>query len=109
MPPFLMRSAKDIVGCAALKALTARLHPAGTAVLIVCLARAEAEPDGIGAFAGAVPSRNLASGHVSIMSMAQSSTKRATVAPRVDLGAGAGDDHCLHERKKLSCIVMDLP
>ena len=104
MPPFLMRSAKDIVECAALKASTACLHPAGMAVLIVGLARAGAGPDGIGAFAGAVPPRNLASGHVSIMSMAQSSTKRVTVAPRVDLGPAARDDHHSHERKNCRAL-----
>ncbi len=74
------------------------------AVLIVGLARAGAEPDGIGDFAGAVPPRNLASGHMSIMSMAQSSAKQATVAPRVDLGAGAGDDHRSHERKNCHAL-----
>ncbi len=48
MPPFLMRSAKDIVGCAELKASTARLHPAGMIVLIVGLfARAVPEVDDI--------------------------------------------------------------
>ena len=101
MPPFLMRSAKDIVGCAVLKALTARLHPAKMAVLIVGLARAGADPEDIGAFAGAASPRNLASGHVSIILMVQSSTKRATVDARDDFGAGAGGAHCLHARKKL--------
>ncbi len=104
MPPFLMRSAKDIIACAALKASTACLHPAGMAVLIVGLARAGAKPDSIGAFAGAVPPRNLASGHLSIMSMAQSYTKRATAAPRVDLRAGARDDHHSHERKNCRAL-----
>ncbi len=99
MPPFLMRSANNIVGCAVLKALTARLHPAKMALLMVGLARAGSDPKDIGALAGAAPPRNFASGHVSIMSMVQSSTNRATVAARFDLGAGAGDDHHLHETK----------
>ena len=99
MPPFLMRSAKDIVGCAVLKTSTARLHPAGMALLMVDLARGGSDPKDIEALAGAAPPRNFASGHVSIMLMVQSSTNRATVAARFDLGAGAGDDHCSHERK----------
>ncbi len=58
MPPFLMSSANDIVGYAALKASTARLHPAGMAVLTVgLLACAAAEPDDRGAVAGAGPFR----------------------------------------------------
>ncbi len=100
MAPFLMSSAKDIVGCAELKASTACLHPAGMIVLIVGLfVRAVPEVDDIWALAGAAPPRNLASGQVSIMSMVQSSTNQATNAPRVDLRAGAGVDHRLHARK----------
>ena len=99
MPPFFMRFTKDIVGCAVLKASTACLHPAGMALLMVGLARAGSDPEDIGALAGAAPPRNFASGHVSIMLMVQSSTNRATVAARFDLSAGAGDDHCLHEKK----------
>ena len=70
-----MRSLIGIVGCAALNASTAFLHPAGMDVLTVglfpCVA---AEAASLGAFAGITPLRNFASGHVSIMSMVQSST-----------------------------------
>ena len=83
MPPFLMSSANDIVGYAALKASTARLHATGMAVLTVgLLACAAVGPDARGAFPGAVLLKNFASGHVSIMSMVQSSTHQPYYRPR---------------------------
>jgi hypothetical protein len=100
MPPFLMRSLNNNVGCAALKASTAFLHPAGMAVLTFGLsACAGAWAAALGAFAGTTPLRNFASVHVSIMSMVQSSTSLTTVPPRNDRGVGAGAAHRSHARK----------
>ncbi len=84
-----------------MKASTAVLHPAGMAVLMVGLLPLGAEPDTVETFFGAVPPRNFASGQMSIMSMLQSSTKRATVDARDDFGVDAGGAHRSHARKKL--------
>ncbi len=100
MPPFLMRSLNGTVGCAELNASTALLHPAGMDVLTVGLFPCAAvRAAALGAFAGITPLRNFASGHLSIMSMVQSSTSLFTVPPKNDRGEGAGSAHHSHARK----------
>ena len=98
-PPFLMRSVRDMLGYAALRASTARLHPAGMDVLTKAFVLAEPNAAATGALTLVPFPKNLASGHVIIMSMHPTSTKRETADARLDRGRASGGAHRSQARK----------
>ena len=98
-PPFLMRSIRDMLGYAALRASTARLHPAGMDMLTKAFVLAEPNAAATGALTLVPFPKNLALGHVIIMSMHLSSTKQETADARLNRGRASGGAHCSHARK----------
>ncbi len=98
-PPFLMRSFRDMFGCIALRASTARLHPAGISALTRAFVRTGLNADATGALTLVPVPRNLVSGHVIIMSMHPSFTNRDTAYARFDRGRGSRGAQRSHARK----------
>ncbi len=97
--PFLMRSVRDMFRCIALRASTARLHPAGISVLTRAFIRAGPDADATGALTLVPVPKNLVSGHVIIMSMHPSFTNRDMADARLDRGRGSRGAHRSHVRK----------